>query len=122
MSEDTYPGFNKMIKEFEDLFIWWWMDGSPKKEYKNIYQTGSFIAKLNAEYFPKITFTRSYDVNYSGFLLRNKTTVEEDRLKDYCRKNGFSYSLDYWSKYVSVRITVPDYATQIGRASCRERV
>ena len=110
-NENTYPGFGGMMKEFEDLLILWWMDGSPKSEYKNSYQTGSFDATVDARHFPMLNFTRTYDVNYSGFLLRNKTTVEEDRLNDYCRKNGFSYTLRYWSKYVSVYMTVPDYAT-----------
>ena len=100
-----------MIREFEDVLAWWWMDGSPKKDYKVKYYGGSFETSLDASTLPRISFRRTYDVNYSGFLLRNKKTVEEDQLRAYCVQNGLTYNVNYWSKYVSVSLCVPSYET-----------
>ena len=109
MTGDTYPGFRGMIREFEDVLAWWWMDGSPKKDYKVKYYEGSFETSLDASSLPRISFRRTYDVNYSGFLFRNKNTVEEDQLQAYCVQNGLTYNINYWSKYVSVSLCAPSY-------------
>ena len=111
MTGDTYPGFRGMIREFEDVLAWWWMDGSPKKDYKVKYYGGSFETSLDASTLPRISFRRTYDVNYSGFLFRNKNTVEEDQLQAYCVQNGLAYKINYWSKYVSVYLYAPSYET-----------
>ncbi len=109
MTGDTYPGFRGMIREFEDVLAWWWMDGSPKKDYKVKYYGGSFETSLDASTLPQIFFRRTYDVNYSGFLLRDKKTVEEEQLRVYCVQNGLTYNVNYWSKYVSVSLCAPSY-------------
>ncbi|MCI8632786.1 MAG: hypothetical protein HFE64_04815 [Lachnospiraceae bacterium] len=111
MTGNTYPGFRGMIHELEDVFILWWMDGSPKINYKVHYRADAFDTSLSASSFPYISLSCTYDVQHSGFLLLNKTTVEEDQLKAYCQKNGFTYQIRYWSKYVSVYISIPDYET-----------
>lgn len=109
MTGDTYPGFRGMIKEFEDILAWWWMDGSPKRDYKVKYRGEGFDTSLDASSLPQIRFRRTYDVNYSGFLLRNKNTVEEEQLRAYCVQNNLTYNINYWSKYVSVSICAPSY-------------
>lgn len=109
--QTSYPGFQGMIKEFEDIFVWWWMDECPKIEYKVQYFWKGFDGTLDARKFPQISFSQTYDVNRSGFLLLDKTTIEENLLKNYCTKNRFSYRIQYFSKLVTVYIDVPNYET-----------
>lgn len=111
MTGNTYPGFRSMISELEEVFILWWMDGSPKTDYEIQYRADAFSTHLRASLFPHITFTCTYDVQYSGFFHLNKATIEEDLLKAYCQNNGFTYQIRNWSKYVSVDLSVPDYET-----------